>query len=88
MRIKSLVLATALACSCVIQPANAGIQGTMESIFNSMTNTSKPGVYEGIRRGVVTGGGLSIQIVLSVPTSYHCASGLERRMRWHRLFRR
>lgn len=60
MRIKSLVLATALACSCVIQPANAGIQGTMESIFNSMTNTSKPGVYEGIRRGVVTGGGLSI----------------------------
>ena len=60
MRIKSLVLATALACSCVIQPANAGIQGTMESIFNSMTNFSEPGVYEGIRRGVVTGGGLNI----------------------------
>lgn len=59
-KIKRIVCAVALATTCMVSPAHAGLQGTMESIFNSMTNVSKPGVYEGIRRGVVTGGGVSI----------------------------
>lgn len=60
--LKMKLTALAVAFAVGMQPivATAGLQTQMESIFNSMTNTSKPGVYEGVSRGVITGGGLSI----------------------------
>ncbi len=56
--IKLLIIAAAIAAAV---PAQANIQSTLDSVFNSMANTSKPGVYEGIRRGVISGGEVQVR---------------------------
>lgn len=36
--------------------SHAGLSTQMDSVFNGMTNVTSPGVHEGQRRGVITGG--------------------------------
>lgn len=54
-------LLSASLCLILATPAAANLQGTMDHIFNAMANTSKPGVYEGIRRGVIAGGEVTVK---------------------------
>lgn len=83
MRIrKALISALAIAVMMSVTPAQASLQNTMDNIFNSMCNVSRPGVYEGIRRGVIAGGQVAVrnrivnQNVLSfVPPSWKAGCG-------------
>lgn len=83
MRIrKALLSAAAVAVMMSVTPAQASLQNTMDDIFNSMCNVSRPGVYEGIRRGVIAGGQVAVrnrivnQNVLSfVPPSWKAGCG-------------
>lgn len=58
-RLTALAVATTLAFSSVT--AHADLQGTMNSTFNSMVNVTNPGAYQGARRGVIYGGGVSVR---------------------------
>lgn len=59
-RFKSSVFATALALGCAL-PAYADIGSQMETMFNSLSNTTMPGAYETTARGVLTGGGVTVR---------------------------
>lgn len=63
-------------------PAAADLQSAMDNIFNSMANVSKPGVYDGIRRGVISGGEVTVKnrivnqnILTFVPPSWEAGCG-------------
>lgn len=55
---RSLLIAFLLALSCA---AHAGIENEMNSMFDSMTNTTDPQMSMGARRGVITGGAYSMR---------------------------
>ena len=61
--IKTSVIATAVALAGMSsEPAfSADIGKKMESMFNALSNTTAPGVFETETRGVVTAGGLVIR---------------------------
>lgn len=83
MRIrKALISAMAVAVMMSVTPAQASLQNTMDDIFNSMCNVSRPGVYEGIRRGVIAGGQIAVRnrivnpnILTFVPPSWKAGCG-------------
>ena len=58
-RVKQLVAAALITLSLGLPiPGSASLQDKMDSIFNDMTNTTKPGVYNAARRGVISGGSI------------------------------
>lgn len=65
MNIKAGLSAMSIAvCLAMSGPAPVGaadIQGQMNSIFDSMSNFSRPGVFETQRRGVLSGGSLVVR---------------------------
>ncbi|WP_205528229.1 conjugal transfer protein TraH, partial [Klebsiella pneumoniae] len=58
--VKRSLLALSVAASLFIAPTGAiaanGLQSQMDKLFNEMSNTTPPGVYESQRRGVLAGG--------------------------------
>ena len=58
--LKRSLLALSVAASLVMAPTGAiaanGLQSQMDKLFNEMSNTTPPGVYESQRRGVLAGG--------------------------------
>lgn len=62
---------TAFALICVLMSGNAFVsipaqaahplQGELESMFGAMSNFTSPGAFESARRGVISGGGLTIR---------------------------
>jgi conjugative transfer pilus assembly protein TraH len=45
----------------IARPANAGLDGELNNMFNDMINVSPGGSYETQRRGVITGGNISMR---------------------------
>lgn len=65
-----------LALSMAATPAQAGLQGQIDSMFNTMSNVTDPTAVMGQRRGVLAGGRYSvrsnimdIQIITAIPPS-------------------
>jgi len=54
-------IAFGIALAASIKPAQAGIQSQLDSMFNSMTNVTPPGVFETQRRGVISGGRVTVK---------------------------
>ena len=52
----SLSVAIAATALTISSTSQASLPAQMDSVFNSMTNVTSPGVHEGQRRGVITGG--------------------------------
>ena len=55
----SMAISVSLALgSLFLSPTSgaAGLQSKMDSVFNEMSNVSRPGVFETQRRGVLSGG--------------------------------
>ncbi len=56
-RIRAAIAAAAAAATlCMPCTGTASLQGKMDSIFNDMTNVTKPGVFNAARRGIISGG--------------------------------
>lgn len=72
-----------LALSMSLQgPARADVQGLMNDMFNSMSNTTPPGYWESTRRGVLSGGSFQMrnkitneQLISFVPPSFSAGCG-------------
>lgn len=79
-RRSSLALTLLLMASSSSQAS--GLQSEMNSLFNGMSNVTQPGVYESQRRGVLSGGRVSVKtrivnenIVSLVPPSWKAGCG-------------
>lgn len=53
--------AAAIAAVLVAAPARAGIEEELEDMFGSMTNVTNPTAHEGQRRGILSGGRISVR---------------------------
>lgn len=54
-------LAVCISFALLAGPVSANIQSQMDSMFESMSNTTAPGAYETATRGVIAGGSLKIR---------------------------
>lgn len=54
-------LAVAIVLACLAGPVSANIQSQMDSMFDSMSNTTAPGAFETATRGVIAGGSMRIR---------------------------
>ena len=61
MKIRSLCFALSAFALCAPVVATAGMDQQMDKMFNQMSNTTKPGVYNNARRGVISSGGITIR---------------------------
>lgn len=60
MKLKPIIFATAIVIAS--QSINAGgLQSQLDGVFGQMTNTTPPGVYESQRRGVLSGGRMTVK---------------------------
>ncbi len=61
MRLNSKSMILALAIGIAPSGAYAQIQSQLDSMFESMSNSTEPGAYETATRGVITGGSLRVR---------------------------
>lgn len=80
--IRAICAAAALASIPLGSTAASGMQSQMDKVFGEMINVSPPGVYETQRRGVLSGGRVTIkgkiveeQVVGFVPPSWKAGCG-------------
>lgn len=63
--VKRSLLALSMAASIYIIPdgamASGGLQAQMDKLFNEMSNTTDPGIYESQRRGALAGGRYTVK---------------------------
>lgn len=64
-KLKTIAIATSIALLGMSSVAHADIGSKMNSMFNSLSNTTAPGAFETSARGVVSGGSLVIRNQIS-----------------------